>query len=281
MRLLREAPESSISPAIRMHQPRSSLKQMRSPDVAVWGASNFPFAFGVLGGDTASALAAGCPVIAVEHPGHPRTSELLAEIAQGALAKCGAPRGAFALLAGRATGASLIADAQVKAGAFTGSYAGGRALFDLASSRPDPIPFFAEMGSVNPVFLTRQAVRQRGGEIAQGLVDSATLGVGQFCTKPGLVFVADSVGCRHGGGPSSQRCAGAHAHGGHRGQLSAAAERDDGQQHFSRDAREREQRGGWRIGTVLIIDHEALKESGGAVRRVLRSTDGDRLLRQR
>ena len=176
-------------------QPRPSLKQMRVPlgPVAVWGASNFPFAFGVLGGDTASALAAGCPVIAVEHPGHPRTSELLAEIAQGALAKCDTPRGTFALLAGRATGASLIADAQVKAGAFTGSYAGGRALFDIASSRPDPIPFFAEMGSVNPVFITRQAVRQRGGEIAQGLVDSATLGVGQFCTKPGLVFVADGV----------------------------------------------------------------------------------------
>jgi len=109
------------------------------------------------------------------------------------LAACNAPRGTFALLAGRATGASLIADAQVKAGAFTGSYAGGRALFDIASSRPDPIPFFAEMGSVNPVFLTRQAVRQRGGEIAQGLVDSATLGVGQFCTKPGLVFVADGA----------------------------------------------------------------------------------------
>ena len=176
-------------------QPRPSLRQMRVPlgPVAVWGASNFPFAFGVLGGDTASALAAGCPVIAVEHPGHPRTSELLAEIAQGALGECDAPRGTFALLAGRATGASLIADAHVKAGAFTGSYAGGRALFDIAISRPDPIPFFAEMGSVNPVFITRQAVRQRGGEIAQGLVDSATLGVGQFCTKPGLVFVSDGV----------------------------------------------------------------------------------------
>ena len=176
-------------------QPRPSLKQMRVPlgPVAVWGASNFPFAFGVLGGDTASALAAGCPVIAVEHPGHPQTSELLAKIAQDALAKCDAPRGTFALLAGRATGVGLIADAQVKAGAFTGSYVGGRALFDIASSRPDPIPFFAEMGSVNPVFITRQAVRQRGREIAHGLVESATLGVGQFCTKPGLVFVSDSV----------------------------------------------------------------------------------------
>ena len=226
-------------------QPRPSLRQMRVPlgPVAVWGASNFPFAFGVLGGDTASALAAGCPVIAVEHPGHPRTSELLAEIAQGALGEGDAPRGTFALLAGRATGASLIADAHVKAGAFTGSYAGGRTLFDIAISRPDPIPFFAEMGSVNPVFITRQAVRQRGGEIAQGLVDSATLGVGQFCTKPGLVFVADGVEfVTYGRGPSSQRCTGAHAHGGHRGQLSAAAERDDGQQRCSRDIREREQR---------------------------------------
>ena len=246
-------------------QPRPSLRQMRVPlgPVAVWGASNFPFAFGVLGGDTASALAAGCPVIAVEHPGHPRTSELLAEIAQGALGECDAPRGTFALLAGRATGASLIADAHVKAGAFTGSYAGGRTLFDIAISRPDPIPFFAEMGSVNPVFITRQAVRQRGGEIAQGLVDSATLGVGQFCTKPGLVFVADGVDfvtmvedrvANVAPAPMLTEAIAAN----YRQRRSEMMDNSSARVSFANASSADESDGS---AAVLVIDHEALKES--------------------
>jgi NADP-dependent aldehyde dehydrogenase len=157
--------------------------------VAVYAASNFPFAFSVAGGDTASAWAAGCPVVVKAHPGHPATSARTAEIVGDALAKAGAPEGTFALVHGFEAGQALITDPNIKAAGFTGSVRGGRALFDAAVSRPDPIPFYGELGSVNPVFVTPSAVAARGEEIARGYVGSFTLGSGQFCTKPGLLFL--------------------------------------------------------------------------------------------
>ena len=161
--------------------------------VAVYAASNFPFAFSVAGGDTASALAAGCPVVLVAHPGHPRLSEATAEVLVAALEGAGAPTGVFALVEGQETGRALITDPRITAGAFTGSLRGGRALFDLASGRETPVPFYGELGSVNPAFVTASASASRAEEVAQGFAASMTLGVGQFCTKPGLLFVpADS-----------------------------------------------------------------------------------------
>ena len=157
--------------------------------VAVYAASNFPFAFSVAGGDTASALAAGCPVIVKAHPGHPRTSARTAEIVTEALAKAGAPEGTFAIVHGFEAGLALINDPNIKAAGFTGSVRGGRALYDAAAARPEPIPFYGELGSVNPVFVTPAAVQARGGEIAKGYAGSFTLGSGQFCTKPGLLFL--------------------------------------------------------------------------------------------
>jgi NADP-dependent aldehyde dehydrogenase len=164
------------------------LRRMNVPlgPVVVFGAGNFPLAFSVPGGDTAAALAAGCPVIAKAHPSHPKTSDLCAE----AINAAGLPAGAFALVhGGNDVGAALVTDDAVEAVAFTGSTAGGRALFDLAAQRRRPIPVFAEMGSVNPVFVTPAAAAERAREIATGLAGSATMGMGQFCTKPGLVFV--------------------------------------------------------------------------------------------
>jgi NADP-dependent aldehyde dehydrogenase len=171
--------------------PRPDLRRVLVPlgPVAVWAASNFPFAFSVAGGDTASALAAGCPVVLVAHPGHPRLSEATAEVLVKALEGAGAPKGAFALVEGQEAGRALITDPRITAGAFTGSLRGGRALFDLASARATPIPFYGELGSVNPVFVTAPASRARPEAIAEGFVASMTLGVGQFCTKPGLLFV--------------------------------------------------------------------------------------------
>jgi NADP-dependent aldehyde dehydrogenase len=157
--------------------------------VAVYAASNFPFAFSVAGGDTASALAAGCPVIVKAHPGHPRTSARTAEIVAEALAKAGGPEGTFAIVHGFEAGLALIKDPNIKAAGFTGSVRGGRALYDAAAARPEPIPFYGELGSINPVFVTRTAVEARGPEIAKGYAGSFTLGSGQFCTKPGLVFL--------------------------------------------------------------------------------------------
>lgn len=170
--------------------PRPDLRRMLRPigPVAIWAASNFPFAFSVAGGDTASALAAGAPVLLKAHPGHPRLSVATAAIVTRALAAAGAPEGAFALVTGVEIGRALITDPRIAAGAFTGSLAGGRALFDLASSRPVPIPFFGELGSVNPAVVTPSAAAQRAHEIASGFADSMSLGVGQFCTKPGLLF---------------------------------------------------------------------------------------------
>lgn len=172
-------------------QAHPDLRRMLVPigPVAVYAASNFPFAFSVAGGDTAAALAAGCPVVVKAHPGHPRTSQRTADLVEAAVTDAGAPAGTFGLVHGLDAGRALITDPRIKAAAFTGSQAGGRALFDLAASRPDPIPFYGELGSVNPVFVTAAAVAARGAEIAAGFVASVTLGYGQFCTKPGLIFL--------------------------------------------------------------------------------------------
>ncbi|MPY79941.1 MAG: aldehyde dehydrogenase family protein [Actinophytocola sp.] len=171
--------------------PRPDLRRAQLPlgPVLVFAAGNFPFAFSVAGGDTAAALAAGCPVVVKAHPGHPETSRVTAELVASALADAGLPEGAFALIEGVEAGVTALQDRRIRAGGFTGSLSGGRALHDIARNRPDPIPFFAEMGSVNPVFVTTEAVRARGEEIVAGFTGSYTLGVGQFCTKPGLLFL--------------------------------------------------------------------------------------------
>ncbi|MFP3463971.1 aldehyde dehydrogenase family protein [Leifsonia sp. SIMBA_070] len=157
--------------------------------VAVFGASNFPFAFGVPGGDTVSALAAGCPVVVKAHPGHPRTSMLAFEAIRRAIATAGLPEGAVGIVSGFDDGARLVTDPGVAAVGFTGSTAGGRALFDLAASRPVPIPFFGELGSVNPVLISPGAARQRATALANALADSVVGTTGQLCTKPNLVLV--------------------------------------------------------------------------------------------
>jgi alpha-ketoglutaric semialdehyde dehydrogenase len=173
--------------------PRPDIRSMLRPlgPVAIFGASNFPLAFSVAGGDTASALAAGNPVIVKAHPAHPGTSEIVGKIIQNAVKKSGLPSGVFALLfdAGIKAGAALVQHPSVKAVAFTGSATGGQALMRLAAARPDPIPCYAEMGSTNPMILLPGAMKERGSAIAQGLQTSFTLGSGQFCTKPGLIFV--------------------------------------------------------------------------------------------
>ncbi|MDQ0994188.1 aldehyde dehydrogenase (NADP(+)) [Streptomyces sp. V3I7] len=171
--------------------PRPDLRRMLVPlgPVLVFAASNFPFAFSVAGGDTASALAAGCPVVVKAHPGHPRLSVRTAELIVRALRAGGAPEGSFALVTGLETGRSALLDPRIKAAAFTGSVPAGRALFDLAAARPAPIPFYGELGSLNPAFVTPGAVVARGAEVAEGYVASFTLGTGQFCTKPGLLFL--------------------------------------------------------------------------------------------
>ncbi len=171
--------------------PRPDLRRMLRPlgPVAVFSASNFPFAFSVAGGDTASALAAGCPVIVKGHSAHPRLSRRTAELVARALAAAGAPDGIFGHVEGRETGVALVQHPEIRAVGFTGSLHGGRALFDLASSRPDPIPFYGELSAVNPVLITAAALEARADELAAGLAGSFTLGAGPFCTNPGVVFV--------------------------------------------------------------------------------------------
>ncbi|MEG9433930.1 aldehyde dehydrogenase (NADP(+)) [Terriglobus sp. ADX1] len=172
--------------------PRSDLRSRKIPvgPVAVFGASNFPLAFSVAGGDTAAALAAGCSVIAKSHPSHLGTSELAGRAIQAAVAGLELPAGVFSLLVGvgNEVGAALVQHPAVQSVAFTGSRKGGQALMALAAARPQPVPVFAEMSSINPLFLLPAALEKRGAAIAAGLVASATLGVGQFCTKPGLIF---------------------------------------------------------------------------------------------
>src|SRR5579863_1671105 len=157
--------------------------------VAVFGASNFPFAFSVPGGDTASAIAAGCPVVVKAHPAHPATSRRCVEALRGAVNASGAPTGTIGLVHGLQVGVALVRHRSIRAVGFTGSQYAGRALFDVAAAREDPIPFYGELGSVNPVVVTPKAATERPEEIAQGFVASFTLSLGQFCTKPGLIFV--------------------------------------------------------------------------------------------
>lgn len=176
--------------------PAPDLRRLLVPlgPIAVFSASNFPFAFSVAGGDTASALAVGCPVIVKAHSGHIRLSRRTAELVTAALRDAGAPAGSFALIHGREAGITLVQDAGITAVSFTGSVAGGRALFDVASARPEPIPFYGELGSINPVVITAAAGAARGADLAAGLAGSFTLGAGQFCTKPGVVFVPAGTG---------------------------------------------------------------------------------------
>lgn len=179
----------------RKPAPRPEIRLVQRPlgPVGVFGASNFPLAFSTAGGDTASALAAGCPVVVKGHPGHPGTAEIVAEAILEAIERCGVHPGVFSLVQSdtREAGEALVQHPLIRAIGFTGSLKGGRALFDLACARPEPIPFFGELGSVNPMFLLPGAVRARGAEIAAGWAGSLTMGVGQFCTNPGLGVVID------------------------------------------------------------------------------------------
>jgi alpha-ketoglutaric semialdehyde dehydrogenase len=178
--------------------PRPDVRRMLLAlgPVAVFGASNFPYAFSVAGGDTASALAAGCPVVVKAHPSHPGTSERVAAELVAAVRDAGLPEGTFAMVHGQSSrvGRRLVQADEIEAVGFTGSLAGGRALLDIAAARPRPIPVYAEMGSVNPVVITSAALRERGGAIADGLLASVIGGTGQFCTKPGVVLVPDDDG---------------------------------------------------------------------------------------
>ena len=176
--------------------PRPDLRSIRQAIgvVAVFGASNFPFAFSVAGGDSASALAAGCAVVHKAHPAHPRLARRTAGLVVEALLSAGAPTGLFALVEGQEEGVRLVRHPLVKAVGFTGSTRGGRALFDLVSARPEPIPFYGELGSTNPVFVTPRAWELRGAAIAEGYLDSVALGRGQFCTKPGFLVAPAAAG---------------------------------------------------------------------------------------
>ncbi|MGV9232168.1 aldehyde dehydrogenase (NADP(+)) [Streptomyces nigra] len=176
--------------------PIPDLRRYKVPlgVVAVYSASNFPFAFSVAGGDTASALAAGCPVVVKAHPDHPALSELVAHVLRTAAAAHGVPAGVVGLVHGFEAGLELIRHPLVAAAGFTGSVRGGRALFGAAAARPVPIPFHGELGSLNPVLVTEAAAAERGEAIGTGLAGSMTLGVGQFCVKPGLVLVPSGAG---------------------------------------------------------------------------------------
>ncbi|MFN7928665.1 MAG: aldehyde dehydrogenase (NADP(+)) [Blastocatellia bacterium] len=190
--------EASIDTAIpdRAPVPKPDLRKMLRPlgPVAVFGASNFPLAFSTAGGDTASALAAGCPVVVKAHPAHPGTAELVATAIVNAAQATGMPEGVFSLVHGLnyEVSLALVKHPLIKAVGFTGSYRGGKALFDAAVARPEPIPVYAEMGSTNPVFVLPGVLQERGAAFAEGLKTSITMGVGQFCTCPGLVFGLES-----------------------------------------------------------------------------------------
>jgi 2,5-dioxopentanoate dehydrogenase len=190
--------QARIDPALpdRQPLPRPDLRSMLRAlgPVAVFGASNFPLAFSVAGGDTASALAAGCPVVVKAHPAHPGTSEIAAQILMEAVAAEGLHPGIFSMLydAGVEIGSALVQHPLIKAVAFTGSLRAGRALMDLAATRPQPVPCFTEMSSGNPVFVLPSALRKGPAELAKNLFGSFTLGAGQFCTKPGIVLVPEA-----------------------------------------------------------------------------------------
>ena len=179
----------------RQPLPRPDLKMVQRPigPVAVFGASNFPLAFSVAGGDTASALAAGCPVVVKGHSAHPGTGEIVAQAIEAAIKSCNLPAGVFSLVQGgkRDVGEALVQHPAIRAVGFTGSLGGGRALFNLCAQRPDPIPFFGELGSVNPMFLLPAALSARGEALAKGWAASLTMGAGQFCTNPGIAVLID------------------------------------------------------------------------------------------
>ncbi|MDX2417509.1 MAG: aldehyde dehydrogenase (NADP(+)) [Xanthomonadales bacterium] len=192
--------QASIDTALpdRAPVPKPDLRRMMKAigPVAIFGASNFPFAFSTLGGDTASALAAGNPVIVKGHPAHPATSELFAHAINRAIDKCGVPAGVFSLLqgVGNELGAGLVKHPLIQAVGFTGSEGGGRALMDIAAARLQPIPVFAEMGSINPLFVGPKTLQAQAESIAAGLSGSVCMGTGQFCTSPGIVVsVASEV----------------------------------------------------------------------------------------
>lgn len=176
--------------------PKPDIRQMQIAlgPVGIFGASNFPFAFSVAGGDTASALAAGCSIVVKGHPSHPGTSEMVGRAIVKAAEATDMPEGVFSLLQGRTpfVGMSIVNHPLIKAIGFTGSFRGGKALFDAAAKREEPIPVYAEMGSINPVFILPGALKERNQKIAEGFVSSVTLGAGQFCTNPGVVFSLDS-----------------------------------------------------------------------------------------
>ena len=183
----------TIDPALPDRTPpRADLRRMNVAlgPVAVFGASNFPLAFSVAGGDTASALAAGCPVVVKGHPAHPGTGELVARAIASAVRQCGLPEGTFSYLPGsaHALGGSLVADPRIKAVGFTGSRSGGLALVAIAAARAEPIPVYAEMSSVNPVVLLPAALAARAETLGTGFAGSLMLGAGQFCTNPGIVI---------------------------------------------------------------------------------------------
>ena len=181
----------------RQPAPRPDIRMVQRPlgPVAVFGASNFPLAFSTAGGDTASALAAGCPVVLRGHAAHPGTAEVVAEAIHAAITRCGMPAGVFALIqgGGNAVGQALVTHPLMRAVGFTGSLRGGRALFDLCAARPEPIPFFGELGSINPMFLLPSAMEARARSIAQGWVASLTMGAGQFCTNPGVAIAIEGA----------------------------------------------------------------------------------------
>lgn len=178
--------------------PRPDIRRLQQPlgPVVVFGASNFPLAFSVAGGDSASALAAGCPVIVKAHPAHPGTSEMVAAIIDDSIEACGLPAGLFSMVHGRShqVGNALVSHPATSAVGFTGSQGGGVALWRVANERPVPIPVFAEMGSVNPIFILPGALANRGEEIATGLAASIRLSVGQFCTSPGVIAFVKGAG---------------------------------------------------------------------------------------
>jgi len=177
----------------RQPVPKPDIRSMQKPlgAVGVFGASNFPLAFSVAGGDTASALASGCPVVIKAHPSHPGTCELIAMAINAAIKKTDMPVGVFSMVHGKSVevGMAIVNHSLIKAIGFTGSNKGGKAIFDAANKRDEPIPVYAEMGSTNPVFILPNALKERGDEIAEGLTNAVTLGVGQFCTNPGIVFL--------------------------------------------------------------------------------------------
>ena len=180
----------------RRPAPKPDIRSMKKAlgPVGIFGASNFPLAFSVAGGDTASALAAGCTIVVKAHPAHPGTCEMIANAIRNAVQKTNMPDGTFSMVHGCSAevGMSIVKHPLIKAIGFTGSFRGGKAIYDAAVQRPEPIPVYAEMGSANPVFILPGALKEKKEEIAKGLTASVTLGVGQFCTNPGLVFYENS-----------------------------------------------------------------------------------------